>query len=283
MRALMAVVLSVGLGTSISGGQQAAPSAPPAKQDAQPVRVKVYSVGPDVTAPVLLPLAPFTNPVAKCKNKEDGKVLLSLLVDPTGRPRNLVFLQPLGTDLDKFALQIATADRFKPGTYKGAPVAVGESLEVNLQSCFIEKKNDAGKNTSWLQLRSQPTQKFEALPQPTEEAVLTPDGLFLEDAYKIAFPSFRAGGNISAPILIHHVEAEYSDEARRAKYQGECVISVVVDVYGRPQYLHVVRKLGMGLDEMAMEAIHQYRFKPAMKDGVPVPVTLNVAVDFSLY
>ncbi len=95
---------------------------------------------------------------------------------------------------------------------------------------------------------------------------------------------YKVGGHISAPEVLHQVEAEFSDEARRAHYQGVCLISLVVDAQGNPQNLHVVRALGMGLDEKAMEAIRQYKFKPATKDGTtPVPVMITIEVDFRLY
>jgi TonB family protein len=95
---------------------------------------------------------------------------------------------------------------------------------------------------------------------------------------------YSVGGGVSTPQLIHSVEAEFSDEARRAKYQGVCIVSIIVDRNGVPQNPRVVRPLGMGLDEKALEAIKQYRFKPAMKDGkTPVPVMINVEIDFRLY
>lgn len=95
---------------------------------------------------------------------------------------------------------------------------------------------------------------------------------------------YQVGGRISAPVVIHSVEAEFSDEARRAKYQGLCLIGLIVDAQGNPQDIHVVRALGMGLDEKAIEAIRQYKFKPAMKDGrTPVPVMITIEVDFRLY
>ena len=83
---------------------------------------------------------------------------------------------------------------------------------------------------------------------------------------------------------LNQVEAEFSDEARRAKYQGVCLVSLIVDAQGNPQDPHVVRTLGMGLDEKAMEAVRKYKFKPAMKDGhTPVPVMITVEVNFRLY
>ncbi len=95
---------------------------------------------------------------------------------------------------------------------------------------------------------------------------------------------YRVGGGVSAPVPIFTPEAEFSDEARRAKYQGVCLISLIVDAQGNPQNPRVIRALGMGLDEKALEAVRKYKFKPAMKDGrTPVPVMITIEVNFRLY
>ena len=95
---------------------------------------------------------------------------------------------------------------------------------------------------------------------------------------------YQVGGRISAPVAISSPDPEFSDEARRAKYQGVCVVSLIVDAQGNPQNIHVVRTLGMGLDEKAIEAVQKWKFKPAMKDGrTPVPVMITVQIDFHLY
>jgi protein TonB len=95
---------------------------------------------------------------------------------------------------------------------------------------------------------------------------------------------YQIGGGVSAPIAIFTPEAEFSDEARRAKYQGVCLISLIVDAQGNPQGPRVIRALGMGLDEKALEAVRKYKFKPAMKDGrVAVPVRITIEVNFRLY
>jgi TonB family protein len=78
-------------------------------------------------------------------------------------------------------------------------------------------------------------------------------------------------------------EAEFSDEARRNKYQGICLIAMIVDARGYPQNPRVIRSLGMGLDEKALEAVQRYRFRPAMKDGKPVAAMISVQVDFRLF
>jgi TonB family protein len=95
---------------------------------------------------------------------------------------------------------------------------------------------------------------------------------------------YTAGvGGVSNPIPLVSPEAEFSDEARRNKYQGVCMISVIVDAHGYPQNPRVIRALGMGLDEKALEAVQKYRFKPAMKDGKPVAAMVTVMVNFRLY
>jgi TonB family protein len=93
----------------------------------------------------------------------------------------------------------------------------------------------------------------------------------------------RPGGGVSAPQLIYSVDPEFSDEARRAKYQGVCLVSLIVDAQGNPQAVKVARALGMGLDEKAVEAVKQYKFKPAYFKGRPVPVYINIEVNFRIY
>jgi len=94
---------------------------------------------------------------------------------------------------------------------------------------------------------------------------------------------YRIGGGVSAPVPIFTPEAEFSDEARRAKYQGVVLIQLIVDAQGNPQNPRVARPLGMGLDEKALEAVRKYKFKPAMKGGKPVPVMMSIEVNFRLY
>ncbi len=93
---------------------------------------------------------------------------------------------------------------------------------------------------------------------------------------------FRVGGGVSAPTLIYKVEPEYSEEARKAKFQGTVVISIIVDERGLPTNFKVVRPLGLGLDEKAIEAVQKWRFQPGRKDGRPVAVLANVEVNFRL-
>jgi periplasmic protein TonB len=94
---------------------------------------------------------------------------------------------------------------------------------------------------------------------------------------------FRVGGGVSAPKAIYNPDPEYSEEARKAKYQGTCVLSLIVGPDGKPRDIRVARSLGLGLDEKAIEAVNQWKFEPAQKDGRPVAVAINVEVQFRLY
>lgn len=94
--------------------------------------------------------------------------------------------------------------------------------------------------------------------------------------------AYRIGGGVSAPSVLSKVEPEYSEEARKAKWQGTVILALVVDDQGRPQNLKVLRSLGLGLDQKAIEAVEKWRFKPGMKDGKPVPVMATIEVNFRL-
>jgi periplasmic protein TonB len=91
------------------------------------------------------------------------------------------------------------------------------------------------------------------------------------------------GGGVSAPQVIHSVEPEFTEEARRANYQGGVSIKLIVDSQGNPQDIVVIRHLGKGLDEKALEAVQQYKFKPAMYEGHPVSVQIVIDVEFRLH
>lgn len=93
---------------------------------------------------------------------------------------------------------------------------------------------------------------------------------------------YRVGGGVSAPLLVYKKEPEYSEEARKAKYQGTVTLYVEVDTSGKATNIRVLHSLGLGLDEKAIEAVKQWKFKPGQKDGKPVPVAASIEVNFRL-
>jgi TonB family protein len=85
---------------------------------------------------------------------------------------------------------------------------------------------------------------------------------------------------VKKPELIKRVEPGYPEEARRARQQGTAILLVVIDEQGVPSRIKIVSPLGHGLDEQAVAAVEQWRFKPATKDGIPVAVEAQVEVNF---
>ncbi len=94
--------------------------------------------------------------------------------------------------------------------------------------------------------------------------------------------SMRIGNGVTPPTIAFKTEPEYSEAARRTKYQGSLQLEVVVDATGHTAKIVIPRMLGLGLDQKAMEAVKTWRFKPGMKDGHPVSVFATIEVNFRL-
>lgn len=93
---------------------------------------------------------------------------------------------------------------------------------------------------------------------------------------------YTVGRGVSSPIPIYQVDPDYSDEARKAKWQGVVILSIEINERGLVQNPRVIRAIGLGLDEKAIEAVLKWRFRPGLKDGKPVTVRASVEVSFRL-
>jgi TonB family protein len=93
---------------------------------------------------------------------------------------------------------------------------------------------------------------------------------------------YSVGNGTTAPSVLTKVDPEYSEEARKAKYSGSVMLSIVVNTDGKAEEIHVVKSLGMGLDEKAIEAVQKWRFKPGTNKGQPVKVRAQIEVNFRL-
>jgi TonB family protein len=91
-----------------------------------------------------------------------------------------------------------------------------------------------------------------------------------------------ADANTTLPIPIYRVDPEYSETARKAKYQADVVLSVGVDTSGRVVAVNVVKSAGLGLDEKAIQAARQWKFKPGTKDGKPIEMQARIDMTFRL-
>jgi len=94
--------------------------------------------------------------------------------------------------------------------------------------------------------------------------------------------AYRVGGGVSTPVILYKIEPEYSEEARQAKLNGSVVLYVEIDPTGHVANPRVVRGLGLGLDEKAIEAILKWKFSPGYKDGKPVTVGALIGIQFRL-
>jgi len=95
--------------------------------------------------------------------------------------------------------------------------------------------------------------------------------------------SERGAGGVLAPRPVYDPEPEYPEEARKLRLQGTVLLSLVVDEQGRARDIRIERPLGMGLDEKAVEAVKNWKFIPATRDGIAVAAEITVEVSFRLY
>jgi TonB family protein len=93
---------------------------------------------------------------------------------------------------------------------------------------------------------------------------------------------YKVGEGVSQPAILYKVEPEYSEEARRDAVEGQVRLQVEITPDGFAHDIRVIQSLGSGLDQKAMEAVEQWRFKPGMKDGEPVSVYATIEVNFHL-
>lgn len=284
-RWLKLLAIHVGLGVGVSAGQQAG-----SPTDAGTATARVYEVGPDVVAPQLLPKEWKIPDAEACTRESDDEISLSVIVDTNGKPHDVTLINPVGTALERLAMRIVEADTFEPGTLNGTAVQVKVPVHVSIEGCYATKKDANGNSTEVFRLRAQPKQTLGEkrrqeyiAPEPPEEpdAAAQPEGLKRLDPETAGLEHVGKNG-VSAPVPLNSVEAEFSDEARRANIEGVCLVSAIVDTHGNPVNLRIARAIGHGLDEKALEAVRKYHFKPAMKAGVPVPVMITIEVNFRL-
>lgn len=96
-------------------------------------------------------------------------------------------------------------------------------------------------------------------------------------------PAYKVGGAVSPPKVVSMKEPQFNETARDIQYSGKVLVYLQVDTEGHPTLVRVVHPIGMGLDEEAVKAVQNYVFKPAMENGVPVRVEMNVEVNFQIF
>jgi len=130
-----------------------------------------------------------------------------------------------------------------------------------------------GLYTAPIQLPNPPIVKITAVAHAQPE---------LTTSATVTLVPLRVSAGVTPPRPIYTPDPEYSSEARNAKFEGTCVLWMIVGSDGRPRGIRLAKSLGMGLDEKAIEAVKQWTFQPATKDGKPVAFQINVEVRFRL-
>jgi TonB family protein len=264
---------------SIAVPAQTPTTAAPGQAGAEATAATVFYNDAEGTPPELLP-AQHSFPVRHCK-KVDGVAVLGEVVDASGVPSQFTVLHTAGADVEHLALDYAAGERFKPGVHDGEPVAVAIEQELALAACKQKALDASGNKEQELVLAAVPVSTLEVAPPPRANSHAPAQPSDTQGTYP-GLEKIRPGV-VNPPRPVNVVEAKFSDDARRFRMQGVCLISMVVDTNGEPKNIRIIRSLEPSLDLRALEAVAQYRFKPATKDGQPVPVAITVEVNFHLY
>ncbi|MGA8087199.1 MAG: energy transducer TonB [Terracidiphilus sp.] len=251
-------------------------------QSASDTPAKIYSAGPDVTAPELLPhqvSQPYVND--HCTGDQQGKVTFSLIVDANGEPRNVFFLHPLGADLDVLALKHVTEDHFKPGTLNGQPVAVAESLDVSVRTCLRDEKDARGQARMVLHLAAEPEQELKPPVDPPQQVVLVSGNGVTPTPEEPNPLVYKVGGDVKPP----HYFPPSTDEMRFARGLldlGDYKVSVLVDRNGMPSSIRILDSAQPGKEQQIARIMSVWRFRPAMLNGRPVPARTEISLRFTM-
>jgi TonB family protein len=200
------------------------------------------------------------NPVYPQEAKEkgiQGAVVLHAIIGTDGTVQELTVISG-PPELQASAIEAVKQWVYKPYLLNGDPKEVETTITVN----FALDNTPQAMNDATAQNPPSRTDEYALAKEP--------------DVYKV-------GGSVHPPVLISAPDPEYTEAARQAKLSGNVIVGLVVDSSGEPQNVRVVRGLGNELDEKAVEAVQQYKFKPATKDGEPVSADLKVEVNFRIF
>jgi len=92
----------------------------------------------------------------------------------------------------------------------------------------------------------------------------------------------QVGGDVLPPEKTFAPQPQYTEIARKARLQGVVIVQAIIDKGGNVTNVKVLKGLGMGLDQAAVDAIKKWKFEPATLNGKPVAVYYNLTVNFRL-
>ncbi|MGO8932553.1 MAG: energy transducer TonB [Terracidiphilus sp.] len=243
------------------GQQEVAPSTQDGPLDIKPSppapdQDGVYRLGPGITPPVLTKAVPPEYP-SNVDDRGPRHFLFRVVVGADGSVKMRDAIPNAQSDYLDNAITALKASTIQPGTLNGAPVPV----LVCVRAIFSPFR-------------------------PSSTEIVDCDQGQLRNGFGGPASSASANDPFKLPIgaepptVIHSVEAEFSDEARRDRIQGVVLLSMIVDEQGMPTEIRVERPAGHGLDENAVAAVSQYRFRPATLDGKPIAVRIRIEISF---
>jgi len=247
--------------------------------DAAPLAVTPRAIPPAMPSgarpPVLLfkKEPPYTPEALKAQLQ--GAVVLSLTIGADGQGRVVTVLQSLGLGLDQNAVAAVEQWKFKPATLNGQPVDCPATVEMDFRLVHSQAQQAA----------SNPHAVF-----ATTTTLDTARGAYVDNTVRpgrapeaeVSASQQAAPNGVQPPVLLYKKEPEYTEEARKARFQGTVTLQITVGTNGRTSNIRVLKSLGLGLDEMALNAVKQWKFKPAMQNGIPVESNTTVQVTFQL-
>jgi TonB family protein len=193
------------------------------------------------------------------KSKLQGTVLLEATIGRDGTVINIA-INDGNLLLADAAVDALRTWQFEPYTRNGSPIEVHQQLAFTFT----------------------PDKKIGELDQDLPPATLGNKSLSRRGQAS-AEGTYRIGNGVTSPKAIFAPDPDYSKGARKAKYQGTCVLSLIVGPDGQARDIKVTRAVGYGLDINAVESIKKWKFEPGMKDGTPVATYATIEVAFHLY
>jgi len=209
----------------------------------------VYFAVPGVITPVVIERVPVEYPADAPGSAVEGITVMKLVVTEEGATTDIQVISSHGDAYDQAAVDALRRCKFDPATVNGKPVPIHIFARVRF---FADKRE-------------------------TYPRILSHYGLGVGQG------AFSSNKFDKPPVATYIAPAVFSEKARKAKYQGVVLVSTVIDEQGNPTDIKVVKSVGMGLDEKAVESVNRSRFQPAIKDGKPVAAQITIAVNFRLY
>ena len=200
----------------------------------------------------------------------------------------LVFALPLfGYEIrsSKYALSVEVVmDRYDVHITDVETKSVLVSEKLTRIDFEIAKAFDAGDRKLHLQIKESPGRlRAELRVEHAQTVIDVLNGTWLTEPYAVksdAEGPYRVGGDVKAPVVISRVEPLYTDKAKAARISGIVIVEAVIDRNGNVTDARVLKPLPFGLDQAAVDALRQWKFRPGTLDGEPVDVIFNLTINF---